>query len=56
LASLIVKTKPPYTQRERTGNGAPDYAQCTGFFELMQDLYALEMIYKKRIDSGEIED
>jgi hypothetical protein len=35
--------------------GAPDYAHWHGFFELQQDLYKLEQIYKKRMDSGEIE-
>ena len=45
-------------RRARMGatHGAPDYAHWHGFFELMQDLYELENIYKKRIDSGEIED
>ena len=45
-------------RRARMGatHGAPDYAHWHGFFELMQDLYELEKIYKKRIDSGEIED
>ena len=35
--------------------GAPDYAHWHGFFELQQDLYKLEEIYKKRIESGTIE-
>ena len=35
--------------------GAADYAHWHGFFELQQDLYKLEQIYKKRMDSGEIE-
>lgn len=35
--------------------GAPDYAHWHGFFELQQDLYKLEQIYKKRIEAGEIE-
>jgi formate-dependent nitrite reductase cytochrome c552 subunit len=45
-------------RRARMGatHGAPDYAHWHGFFELMQDLYELEKMYKKRIDSGEIED
>jgi len=45
-------------RRARMGatHGAPDYAHWHGFFELMQDLYELEKIYKHRIDSGEIED
>jgi len=45
-------------RRARMGatHGAPDYAHWHGFFELMQDLYELEMIYNKRIESGKIED
>lgn len=35
--------------------GAPDYAHWHGFFELQQDLYKLEQIYQRRMDSGEIE-
>ncbi len=35
--------------------GGPDYAHWHGFFELQQDLYALEAIYEKRIETGEIE-
>ncbi len=35
--------------------GAPDYAHWHGFFELQQDLYKLEEIYKKRLESGTIE-
>ena len=35
--------------------GAPDYAHWHGFFELQQDLYKLEGIHKKRMESGEIE-
>lgn len=33
----------------------PDYAHWHGFFELQQDLYKLEEIYQKRIETGEIE-
>lgn len=36
--------------------GAADYAHWHGFFELQQDLYELEMIYKKRIETGKIEE
>ena len=45
-------------RRARMGatHGAPDYAHWHGFFELMQDLYELEGMYKKRIESGKIED
>jgi hypothetical protein len=35
--------------------GAPDYAHWHGFFELQQDLYAMEDIYEKRIETGQIE-
>jgi len=35
--------------------GAPDYAHWHGFFELQQDLYKLEGIYEKRLETGEIE-
>ena len=35
--------------------GGPDYAHWHGFFELQQDLYKLEDIYEKRIETGEIE-
>lgn len=35
--------------------GAPDWAHWHGFFELQQDLYAMEDIYNKRIETGEIE-
>ena len=34
--------------------GAPDYAHWHGFFELQQDLYKLEEIYKKRIGNDRI--
>ena len=33
----------------------PDYAHWHGFFELQQDLYKLQDIYEKRIETGEIE-
>jgi hydroxylamine dehydrogenase len=33
----------------------PDWAHWHGFFELQQDLYKLEEIYKKRIETGKIE-
>ncbi len=36
--------------------GAPDYAHWHGFFELQQDLYKLEEIYKKRMKNKKIED
>ena len=35
---------------------APDYAHWHGFFELQQDLYKLEAIYNKRIETGQIEE
>ncbi|HSM31102.1 MAG TPA: multiheme c-type cytochrome [Woeseiaceae bacterium] len=35
--------------------GAPDYAHWHGFFELQQDLYKLEEIYAKRLETGKIE-
>lgn len=35
--------------------GGPDYAHWHGFFELQQDLYKLEEIYNKRIETGQIE-
>ena len=35
--------------------GAPDYAHWHGFFELQQDLYKLQGIHAKRVESGEIE-
>jgi len=35
--------------------GGPDYAHWHGFFELMQDIYKLKTIYKKRMESGKIE-
>ena len=34
----------------------PDWAHWHGFFELQQDLYKLEKIYKKRMKTGKIED
>lgn len=36
--------------------GAADYAHWHGFFELQQDLYKLEQIHKKRLETGVIED
>ena len=36
--------------------GAPDYAHWHGFFELQQDMYELEAIHKKRIETGTIEE
>ncbi|MBN1377736.1 MAG: cytochrome c3 family protein [Gammaproteobacteria bacterium] len=36
--------------------GGPDYAHWHGFFELQQDLYKLEAIYKKRMQNKKIED
>jgi len=44
-------------RRARMGalHGAADYAHWHGFFEMMQDIYKLEDIYNKRIESGEIE-
>ncbi|KEA64800.1 Hydroxylamine oxidoreductase [Marinobacterium lacunae] len=33
----------------------PDYAHWHGFFELQMDFYKLEAIYKRRIESGQIE-
>ena len=36
--------------------GAPDWAHWHGFFDLQQDLYDLEAIYNKRIETGQIED
>jgi hydroxylamine dehydrogenase len=35
--------------------GAPDYAHWHGFFELQQDLYKLEGIHEKRLETGVIE-
>ncbi|HFC11838.1 MAG TPA: beta-ketoacyl-ACP synthase [Anaerolineae bacterium] len=35
--------------------GGPDYAHWHGFFELQQDLYKLEELYNKRIETGKIE-
>jgi mono/diheme cytochrome c family protein len=35
--------------------GGPDYAHWHGFFELQQDLYKMQDIYQKRIETGEIE-
>ncbi len=35
--------------------GGPDYAHWHGFFELQQDLYKLQGIYDKRMETGEIE-
>ena len=35
--------------------GAPDYAHWHGFFELQQDLYELEQIYQRRLETGAIE-
>ncbi len=45
-------------RRARQGamKGAPDYAHWHGFFELQQDLYKLEEIYKKRMRDKKIED
>lgn len=34
---------------------APDWAHWHGFFELQQDLYKLQEIYEKRIETGQIE-
>ena len=44
-------------RRARMGalHGAADYAHWHGFFELMQDIYKLEEIYNKRIETGRIE-
>jgi hypothetical protein len=36
-------------------HGSADYAHWHGFFELMQDIYKLEEIHEKRMESGEIE-
>lgn len=36
--------------------GAPDYAHWHGFFELQQDLYKLQSIHKKRLETGKIKD
>ena len=36
--------------------GAPDYAHWHGFFELQQDLYKLEQIHAKRMETGQIGD
>ncbi|MDT8449056.1 MAG: multiheme c-type cytochrome [Wenzhouxiangellaceae bacterium] len=43
-------------RRARMGatHGAPDYAHWHGFFELMLDLYELEQMYEKRIETGSI--
>ena len=35
--------------------GAPDYAHWHGFFELQQDLYKLQLIHAKRLETGVIE-
>ncbi|MEN8115083.1 MAG: multiheme c-type cytochrome, partial [Actinomycetota bacterium] len=44
-------------RRARQGSmmGAPDWAHWHGFFELQQDLYAMQDIYNKRLETGEIE-
>lgn len=36
--------------------GAHDWAHRQGFFDLQLDLYKLEAIYNKRLETGEIED
>ena len=45
-------------RRARQGSmmGAPDWAHWHGFFDLQQDLYKLQVIYDKRIETGVIED
>jgi hypothetical protein len=45
-------------RRARQGSmmGAPDWAHWHGFFDLQQDLYKLQVIYEKRIETGKIED
>ncbi len=35
--------------------GAPDWAHWHGFFDLQKDMYKLEELYKKRMESGKIE-
>ena len=35
--------------------GGPDWAHWHGFFDLMQNLYAMEDIYEQRIETGKIE-
>jgi hypothetical protein len=50
-----VAPRGPARAHEAT-HGAPDYAHWHGFFELMQELYELELMYDKRIDTGIIED
>lgn len=44
-------------RRARQGSmmGSPDWAHWHGFFDLMQDIYKLQDIYDKRIETGEIE-
>ncbi|WP_156507846.1 hypothetical protein [Halioglobus sp. HI00S01] len=34
---------------------AADYAHWHGFFELQQDLYKLQLIHAKRLETGQIE-
>ncbi|MBN1967835.1 MAG: cytochrome c3 family protein [Candidatus Delongbacteria bacterium] len=41
--------------RQGAAMGAPDYAHWHGVFEVMQDLYELKEIHKKRLESGKIE-
>ncbi len=36
--------------------GGPDYAHWHGFFELQQDLYRMQSIYKYRMENGQIEE
>lgn len=47
-------------QGRRARQGAmmqgPDWAHWHGFFELQQDIYAMQDIYEKRIATGKIED
>ncbi|MFH1760202.1 MAG: multiheme c-type cytochrome [bacterium] len=42
--------------RQGAAMGAPDYAHWHGIFECQQDLYELQIIYKKRIETGKISD
>ncbi|PID30210.1 MAG: beta-ketoacyl-ACP synthase [Candidatus Cloacimonadota bacterium] len=42
--------------RQGAAMAAPDYAHWHGVFELQQDLYELKSIYKKRMETGKIED
>ncbi len=42
--------------RQGAAMGGPDYAHWHGVFECQQDLYELQDIYKKRMETGKIEE